>query len=177
MPFHFCNCAPQEARFNQDARLWQGIENYVLDNAKADKMRVTVFTGPVFTDEDPEYRYVRVPRSFWKVVARVEHGKLLATALLADQSDRITRLPERLSEFFDDLSRVKSYQVSVAEVECLTGLDFGPLREADTLETSAAEAMGGRRTLHSFRDIALGAPKRPIGRAPKKPRKVATGPT
>jgi endonuclease G len=157
--FHFANCAPQESRFNQDTHLWQGIENYVLDNAQADDIRVTVFTGPVFTEDDPDYRYVKVPKSFWKIVARVERGRLLATALLADQSDRITKLPERMSEGFDDMSKVKSFQVSVAEVERLTGLDFGPLRDHDTFEVTEAEALGKRRPLSSFRDIQLSAPK------------------
>ena len=157
--FHFCNCSPQEMRFNQDAHLWQGIENYVLDNAKAEDLRVTVLTGPVFTEDDPDYRYVKVPKAFWKIAVRVERGKLLATALLADQSDRITKLPERMSEGFDDMSKVKSFQVSVAEVERLTGLDFGPLRDHDTFEVTEAEALGKRRPLSSFRDIQLSAPK------------------
>jgi len=170
--FHFCNCAPQEARFNQDARLWQGIENYVLDNAKADDIRVTVFTGPVFADDDPDYRYVNVPLRFWKIVARVERGKLLATALLADQSDRLTRLPERMSEGFDDLSKVKSFQTSVAEIEQLTGLDFA-LRDHDTFQPGAAEALGKRRPLSSFRDIALSAPRRRAATTQGSKRKAA----
>jgi endonuclease G len=95
--FHFTNCTPQEATFNRRSQYWQGIENYVLDNAKADSERVSVFTGPVFTDEDPDYRYVKVPMRFWKILVRVESGQLLATALLADQSERIQQLPERLS--------------------------------------------------------------------------------
>jgi endonuclease G len=171
--FHFANCAPQEARFNQDAHLWQGIENYVLDNAKADDIRVTVFTGPVFTDDDPDYRYVKVPKSFWKIVARVEHGKLLATALLADQSERITRLPERMSESFDDMSKVQSFQVSVAEVERLSGLDLSPLRDHDTVEVTEAEALSKRRPLSSFRDVALGAPKRQSTGATQGRRRIA----
>ena len=32
--FHFTNCCPQASPFNQRAQFWQGIENFVLDNAR-----------------------------------------------------------------------------------------------------------------------------------------------
>ncbi|MGV7377631.1 DNA/RNA non-specific endonuclease, partial [Mycobacterium kansasii] len=52
--FHFANCCPQISAFNQ--HLWAKIENYALDNAGAEKRRITVITGPVFGDRDPLYR-------------------------------------------------------------------------------------------------------------------------
>lgn len=156
--FHFTNCTPQESRFNQSSEYWQGIEEYVLDNAKAERLRVSVFTGPVFTDDDPQYRYVQVPQKFWKIVARVEDGELLATALLADQSERIRQLPERLSEGFDDTSQIRLYQTTVRDIERLTGLDFGPLREHDTFQPTAEEALEPARQIKSFRDMYLDRP-------------------
>lgn len=156
--FHFTNCTPQESRFNQSSEYWQGIEEYVLDNAKAERLRVSVFTGPVFADDDPQYRYVQVPQKFWKIVARVENGELLATALLADQSERIRQLPERLSEGFDDTSQVRLFQTTVREIERLTGLDFGPLRDHDTFQPAAEEALEQGREIKSFRDMVLDRP-------------------
>lgn len=153
--FHFTNCTPQESRFNQSSEYWQGIEEYVLDNAKAERLRVSVFTGPVLADDDPQYRYVYVPKKFWKIVARVEDGALLATALLADQSDRIRQLPERLSEGFDDTSTVQLYQTTVREIERLTGLDFGSLRDHDTFQPGAEEALAPARQITSFRALSL----------------------
>jgi len=158
--FHFTNCAPQESAFNQSPRLWQGIENYVLDNAKAERERVTVLTGPVFADDDPDYRYVKVPMRFWKILVRVEDGDLLATALLADQSDRLQTLPERLREDFDDLGTVAEYQTSVAVVGELTHLDFGPLRDHDTFQPGGEEAAVSKRALTTFDDIDFDAPDR-----------------
>ena len=152
--FHFTNCTPQESRFNQQSRYWQGIEEYVLDNAKAEREKVTVFTGPVFGSDDPPYRYAQMPLQFWKVLARVEDGELLATALLADQSPLLSRLPERLGgESFGDLGRVEEYQTSVAEIERLTGLDFGVLRDHDTVR--ANEAGVSLREVQAFADITL----------------------
>ncbi|MBV9787950.1 MAG: DNA/RNA non-specific endonuclease [Chloroflexi bacterium] len=156
--FHFTNCTPQESQFNQSSQYWQGIEEYVLDNAKAERLRVSVFTGPVFADDDPLYRDVHVPRKFWKIVARVEDGVLLATALLADQSERIQQLPERLSEGFDDTSEVRQFQTTVREIERLTGLDFGPLRDHDTFQPGEQEAMQPIRHVRSFRTIYLDRP-------------------
>jgi len=156
--FHFTNCTPQESRFNQTAEYWQGIEEYVLDNAKAERERVSVFTGPVLADDDPPYRYVEVPRRFWKILVRVEDGQLLATALMADQSERISRLPERLSEGFDDLSEVEEYQTTIREIERLTGLDFGPLRDHDTFQQGPEESLSSRHPLSEFNDISLDSP-------------------
>jgi len=152
--FHFTNCVPQESIFNQRARFWQGIENYVLDNAAEGDEKVSVFTGPVFGKDDPEYRYIKVPMAFWKILARVEGGKLRATALLADQTGRITRLPERVSEGFDDLGEIAQYQTSVTEIEKLSGLDFGPLKAADSWK-AGPEAIGGMRRLRRMEDIRV----------------------
>jgi endonuclease G len=159
--FHFTNCTPQEARFNERATYWAGIENYILKNATAERARVTVFTGPVFADDDPPYRYVKVPMAFWKVLARIEDGQLLSTALLAEQSGLIRRIPESLREDFSDLGSVAQYQTSVQEIERLTGLDFGPLREHDTYRPSGQEALRAtKRPLRRFEDISLRQPMR-----------------
>ncbi|MEP0873520.1 DNA/RNA non-specific endonuclease [Trichocoleus desertorum AS-A10] len=157
--FHFTNCCPQESRFNQQQQYWQGIENYVLDNAREEDAQLCVFTGPVFAASDPRYREVRIPLQFFKVIARLERGELKATAFLADQSELLTRLPERLSrrgasEAFGDLGRVREYQTTVEEIEEITGLDFGLLRDYDTFRE--AESLTGRfLLLEDFADIQL----------------------
>ena len=51
--FHFTNCSPQHARFNEGKNFWAGLEDYVLDTADKEDQRVTVFTGCVFEDDDP----------------------------------------------------------------------------------------------------------------------------
>jgi endonuclease G, mitochondrial len=172
--FHFTNCCPQEYRFNEQVRYWAGIENYVLDNTRAEKARASVFTGPVFAATDPPYRGVRAPLQFFKVIARVEGGELKATAFLASQAELLSNLPERLSraEGFSELGRVREYLTTVAEIEKMTGLDFGPLREHDT---NAVEALGQRRPLLADSDLraALGGrPRATTCRAPAKPERL-----
>lgn len=148
--FHFTNCAPQQMNFNESSKYWQGIENYVLDKAKADRERITVFTGPIFTEQDPKYRFVNVPMRFWKIVIRVDNGKLMATALLADQRPLINELPERAGDVI-----VHQYQVSIKEVEDLTGLDFGKLHDYDTF-IQGPEAVSQMKEINSYSDISLG---------------------
>lgn len=177
--FHFTNCAPQVGFFNEGKSKregeaaegkgasgtlhWRAIEDYVLDNARAQDLRVSVLTGPVLDDEKdipwrgdiiPDFK---VPREFWKVVVRVENGELLATALCADQTPLIERLPEARAAGFKDMSKVAKYQVSIAELERKTGLDFGEaIREADTI-SPAAEAR--RAPLTTIAQVSLEKPR------------------
>lgn len=148
--FHFTNCCPQIAEFNQRARLWAGIENFVLDNARAEKARICVFTGPVFRDDDPEYRGILVPQAFWKLLIRTESGQLRCTAFLADQGELLrTALQGEGEESFGDLGKVAVFQSRVEHIETASGLSFGNLREMDTAALEAAEV-----EINSFEDVA-----------------------
>ncbi|MFV8054578.1 DNA/RNA non-specific endonuclease [Mycobacterium sp. 48b] len=131
--FHFANCCPQIAAFNQ--HLWARIENYALDNADAEKRQITVITGPVFGGNDPLYRGVNVPRQFWKIVVRVsaKDGDLRATAFLADQNAALDAAFGSDTEAFADIDKVVVFQKSVADIERLSGLSFGALRDHDTM--------------------------------------------
>jgi DNA/RNA endonuclease G (NUC1) len=48
--FHFTNSCPQMIGVNQQT--WLGLEDYILDHAHADGMRVNVYTGPYFAEQD-----------------------------------------------------------------------------------------------------------------------------
>ena len=144
--FHFTNCAPQHRGFNPNRKRWAGVEDWISKGSNDEDLRVTVFCGPVLRDDDPKFDYILVPREFWKVIVRVEDGELLATAILADQSDLLgggesASGAEDLPPFPTHLP--KDYQVTIAEIEELTGLDFGTLREHDTF-TDGSESISGR---------------------------------
>ena len=131
--FHFTNCCPQHERFNRNQTTWAGLENYVLNNAIAQNLRVSVFTGPVLEAGDPQYRGVQLPRQFWKVAVMVkEDGSLSATAYLLSQDS----LLQGLEEF--SFGAYKTFQVPIRRIEELTGLDFGDLTDADPTETPEA---------------------------------------
>ncbi len=121
--FHYTNAAPQHALLNQ--RDWVALEDHLLDRAAEHGLRVSVFTGPVFSEADREYRGVQIPESFWKVVAmRTAGGELHTTAYVLGQGAFLTDIEFAFGEF-------QTFQTSVRQIETLTGLDFGELRHTD----------------------------------------------
>jgi endonuclease G len=124
--FHFTNCAPQHKNLNQ--KTWLGLEDYILENAKAYDLKVTVFTGPVFREDDMLYRgEFRIPAEFWKVaVMKTDENTLSATAYLQTQRDLLGNLEFAYGDY-------QTYQVPVAQIEALTNLDFGSLKLNDAL--------------------------------------------
>jgi len=133
--FHFTNCSPQMAAFNQ--KTWLSLEDYVLKNTRRWQERVTVFSGPVFGDNDLVYRGVLIPSAFWKVVAFLsDDGKPSATAYMIEQTRELTSLEAAFGSF-------KTYQRSVARIEELTDLSFGTLSSYDGF-TNEERATGVR---------------------------------
>lgn len=147
--FHYTNCSPQHKDFNQNNATWLGLENYILDNAIAEKFRVSVFTGPVFRDDDREHRRVKLPRQFWKVLVMVKEGNLSATGYLLSQEKLIQNFPK---EAFSDDRRVRTHQVTIQEIEELTGLSFG-LSEFDPMESRRDESTSRLIPITSYEAI------------------------
>lgn len=152
--FHFSNCSPQHKRFNEGKNLWAGLEDFLLGRAVGDRKRLTVFTGPVFADDDPEFRGVRVPRQFWKVaVIPRPNGRAAALGFLVSQAELIHPVVEEAAV---DVAR--TFQVPVGKIEGLTGLDFGALR---TMDGTSVDRFGREATeereLETLDDIRLPA--------------------
>jgi endonuclease G, mitochondrial len=142
---HWTNCTPQHSRFNQNKQVWQGIERYILEQSiLEDNINATVVTGPILDEGDPEYRKVKYPLQFWKVVAALKpDGSLFATAYIAGQKEIIAQFGIEVTEV--PFGPYKTFQTTVAEIERLTGLNFvcGPndgkaLREFDPMQQPAA---------------------------------------
>lgn len=144
--FHFVNCCPQVAAFNQRAAMWAGIEDYALENARTAKQRIVVFTGPIFGLDDPGFRDVLVPRAFWKIVVRCDGDRLRSTGFIADQGELIEAAlaPPAAQEGFSDLAHVATFQVPVTDIAARTGLDFGELPSADTLQLEGLQRGSSR---------------------------------
>jgi endonuclease G len=144
--FFYTNSTPQQKTFNES--IWAGLEDYLLDNAQTDGFKANVFTGPVPGATDPKFRGVWIPLAYWKVAVmlRTEDQKLSATGYIISQSDLLTGLEFAFGAF-------KTYQVPIARIESLTGLDFGTLKAADPL--AGTEAAGAARELLSGDDIAV----------------------
>jgi endonuclease G len=151
--FHFTNCSPQHARFNQGKNLWQGLENYLLDTATKEDRRISVFTGPIFEADDPVYEGVQVPRQFWKVAAWVRpDGTMGAAGFIVCQEELLTAMG--LEAAAEQVAR--TFQARISEIERLTKLDFGGLRTVDTFRRGAAPLEGAEAApveLESFEQI------------------------
>ncbi|KIZ15091.1 DNA/RNA non-specific endonuclease [Streptomyces natalensis] len=157
--FHFTNAAPQANVFNQGKKLWQGLENYLLDHAAEFDRKLTVFTGPVLHDSDPPYRGVQVPLRFWKVAAFLQGGALASTGYVLDQSPDLTRDADRALAGATPggpppLGAFRTFQVPVSDITELTGLDLGPLPACDLMPLTRAPAERWRR-LESPDDMVL----------------------
>lgn len=143
--FHYTNRAPQHANFNRVNFLWQDLELHILEGAiKADRFRAQVITGPVLAANDPVFKAfgeMPYPERFWKIAIAINSkNELVAVAFLLDQSGVIAK--DGL-EAVDELpfKPFREFQVSIAEIERLTGLKFWAgksskksLREYDPLE-------------------------------------------
>ncbi|MBD7918492.1 DNA/RNA non-specific endonuclease [Cellulomonas sp. Sa3CUA2] len=162
--FAYPNAAPQASEFNQGRELWLGLEDHVLEHARAQRLRLSVLTGPVLAGDDPVYRGVRLPLRFWKVAAWALDGgrRLAAAAFVLDQSPLLpaTELAARThaaaaADQPPPLGPFRTFQVPVADVADLTALDLGPLTAADVLAVTAPQSRAWRE-LAALAEVDLG---------------------
>lgn len=150
--FFYPNAAPQAAGFNQSKDLWLGLEDHVLAYAEATDQRVSVFTAPVLGEDDPPYRGARIPLRFWKVAAWSGPDGLAAAGFVLDQSELVDARDETL--VIPPLGAFRTFQVPIADIAGLTGIDLGPLVAADVLPRREARVTGWR-VLASAADIIV----------------------
>ncbi|WP_405981284.1 DNA/RNA non-specific endonuclease [Streptomyces sp. NBC_00158] len=144
--FFYTNIAPQMDDFNQSLRggIWGKLEDAVFEDVEVDDLRVSVFGGPVFQDDDREFRGVRIPRAFWKVIAYSAHGAFKAKAFLLAQ-DLVLREALELDEF-------RVFQVKLTEVENRAHIDF-PAVMTDADDLVVPESLRERAPLERQEDI------------------------
>ncbi|MFF0086808.1 DNA/RNA non-specific endonuclease [Streptomyces canus] len=144
--FFYTNITPQMDDFNQSSKngLWGELEDAVFADVDVDDLKVSVFGGPVFQDDDRVYRGVKVPREFWKVIAFVERGELKAKAFLLTQNlDQLEAL---------DLNEFRVFQVTLDEIEARAHVRFPTaLHKGDHL--LVPESVAERMPLKDLADI------------------------
>ena len=129
--FVFTNAALQHKDLNQ--KEWLDLENHILDHARASDEKLTVFTGPIFSEEDPFFdnngrmdEPEQIPQEFFKVAVwkDEESGELKSASFVMSQK----RFMER-EDLFKGLPTepFQMYQVSLEELESRTQLDFGDI--------------------------------------------------
>ncbi|MGB7832831.1 MAG: DNA/RNA non-specific endonuclease [Xanthobacteraceae bacterium] len=139
---HVTNTTPQMQAFN--APIWLALEDYALQHAREDEMKISVFTGPYFTDDDPEMYGVRIPLIFWKVIAFIhdQTGKLCATGYEMNQENTLQPEEEFVFGSFTSPQLGIATQVPIRLIEERSGIKFGNLASVDPLANDQ-ESMGG----------------------------------
>ncbi|GAA3013794.1 DNA/RNA non-specific endonuclease [Actinokineospora diospyrosa] len=146
--FYFTNITPQVEDFNQSVRagLWGRLEDALYAEVEVDRLRVSVFGGPVFGADDRAYRGVLLPREFWKVIASVQAGVLKASAFVLTQDlNRVESL---------EFAEFRVYQVPLAELGTRVALGFPPALLAADAVAPVAAGLGQRPPLGSLADIS-----------------------
>ncbi|MFJ8213163.1 DNA/RNA non-specific endonuclease [Streptomyces sp. NPDC096033] len=147
--FFYTNITPQMDDFNQSRRngLWGRLEDAVFEDVDVDDLKVSVFGGPVFQEDDRVFRGVQIPRAFWKIIAFMDQGTCKAKAFLLAQN---LVLPESL-----DLDEFRVFQVKVTEIQKEAHISFpAAMTDADTLVVP--QSLGERQPLESQADIDWG---------------------
>jgi len=165
--FHFTNCSPQFWSYNQGKQLWAGLEDYTRNILLNNSERGIVMNGPVFDGpdaqddnlpdpdgdprKDPIFGGVSIPKYFWKILITGKGGSLKAAAFMISQRNLILTIDRIQDAEALSAARLRMFQVSIADLVKLTGLNFGPLGQADTHEATAV----GPRLIESFGDIRI----------------------
>jgi endonuclease G len=130
---HVTNVVPQMQPFN--APIWLGLENYALENARQDEMLISVFTGPFFTRKDPIMFGVKIPTSFWKIIAFIHDDteELCATGYTMSQDSSL-----RDEEFV--FGQYETSQIPISTIGTRSGLGFELLTSVDPMRSNEEAA-------------------------------------
>lgn len=161
--FHYTNAAPQVHGYNDFD--WGNLEDYVLNQAQTKEKRMTVFSGPIFRDDDPPFTLKKdgsifnIPVSFWKIaVIEKSERKIAAVGFVLGQIKYIQTLYEarvftQLRPYTVEELKRQGIQVPIATIEKETGLNFETLREVDALD--ALESTRRVRFIQRAADVVL----------------------
>ncbi|WP_408609295.1 DNA/RNA non-specific endonuclease [Auraticoccus cholistanensis] len=99
---------------------------------------------------------MQLPRRFWKVAACVQDDELHSTGYLLDQSPELDDIDLQGAAADQEplLGPWRTFQVPVAAIADMTGLDFGSLAVVDRLDVKSATS-GRWRQLEGYDDIGL----------------------
>ena len=152
---HVTNATPQMQAFN--APIWLALEDYALQHAREDAMKISVFTGPYFAPNDREMYGVRIPVAFWKVIAFIhdQTGKLCATGYEMSQQQNLPPEEEFVFGQFVSTQLNVATQVPIRSIEARAGVNFGQLAVVDPLASTeeAVDEGEARKPLLSFDQI------------------------
>jgi endonuclease G len=168
---HYTNSCPQVHSFND--MTWGNLEDWILSQQQSRESKGSVFTGPIFQVSDKIYAGVQVPVEFYKVIVVVDDAlnQLSVTAFCQSQINVMPKqegVPTPEAGF--DPGHFSVDQITLAELEQMTGLEFGQLKDFDVLAAHPVPESTGlqgsvRLPLSSYRDAVLWAPRSQTSRS------------
>ncbi|WP_374966200.1 DNA/RNA non-specific endonuclease [Lysinibacillus sp. RS5] len=135
--FCFANIAPQHKEFHHTK--WGDIEGWIINQTKSKNKKFSIFTGPIFTENDREYcGYqkplgcgIKIPAGFWKVAFYIgvdDRLRSVAFKIVQDdywrhnvKAEFRSSTKNRLLEKMDVLTQ---YQVPLTTITEITGIQF-----------------------------------------------------
>ena len=118
--FFFTNITPQHEGFNQSGAggIWGQLEDALFAEVDVADLRVSVMGGPIFAENDPVYRGVRLPKQFWKILYYREGDDptVRARGYVLTQEDLLSPL-ETL-----ELPEFSVYEVAIGQIGEMVGL-------------------------------------------------------
>lgn len=120
--FFYTNIAPQHSSFNQSSAggIWGELENAIFSEVNVADLKISVIAGPVFSEDDQEYRGELIPKEFWKILFFASEGNdsVQAKAYLLTQQDLISDIETlKLPDF-------AVYEVPVEDIDYYTGFEM-----------------------------------------------------
>ncbi len=152
--FHLTNSTPQHKNLNQ--KTWLSLEEYILGNTENEKIRASVFTGPIFGENDIPYRGVLLPLQFYKVAAMIKKdGKPSVSGYMLSQPDEIQDFKDLEGIKDTGFGEFKTYQVPLAKIAKLTGLKFDKFIQYDPLGNVNPDEKTSDIEINGSNDIKL----------------------
>jgi endonuclease G, mitochondrial len=127
--FHLTVCAPQHKKLNRIT--WLGLEDFILKNTDNEDLKVSVFSGSVFSEKDIDYRGIKVPLQFWKMAALIKNdGTPSVSAYLLSHEEYLGDLDRGLIGD-TGFGEYKTFQISLEKLQELTNLNLNALLKYD----------------------------------------------
>lgn len=141
----YTNACPQVPTLNRSSRsgLWGKLEKIILENGATEEGRrtdrISVFSGPIFKENDRFFRGAQIPTEFYKVICWLTDNQALkVTAFKLSQTDLLEDIDLEELDLHNNIE-FKEYQCSLEQLQAETHINFSPLFEYDTFLASSEE--------------------------------------
>jgi endonuclease G len=128
---HYTNLMPLMGEVNQNP-IWRALPDHILKH-HAYGQRMSFFSGPLFSENDPVFRGVQIPAICWMVFAFTDHiGRPISAAFLTSQLDVRNARGREAPQFSRSLPKTPQVmRLPLSELRQISGLDFGVLHDFD----------------------------------------------